>query len=82
MTAAPGAPVDVLLVSLGSTAGLRAVDGELADSIAPRGASVAMRSPRCPSAAVRTLALTDLRWARAARHAAAARARRAWNRAR
>lgn len=63
------APVDVLLVSLGSTAGLRAADEELRASLARAGARVEMVSAaRQPQ--VRTLALTDLLWARAARAAA------------
>jgi glycosyltransferase involved in cell wall biosynthesis len=60
----------VLIVSLGSTQGLRVADAELRDSIARAGASV-----RLVSAATapprRTLMLTDLAWARAARRAAA-----------
>jgi hypothetical protein len=63
------ADVDVLLVSLGSTAGLRAVDRELAESMGRAGAGVVLATA-LPQAAVRTLALTDLRWARAARRAA------------
>jgi hypothetical protein len=60
---------DVLLVSLGSTGGWRAADAELAASIERAGASVAVASAaRQPD--VRTYALTDLRWARAARAAA------------
>jgi len=62
--------VDVLLVSLGSTAGLRASDGELADSMRRAGASVAIAAAH-PQRDVRTLAVTDLVWARAARAAAA-----------
>jgi hypothetical protein len=61
--------VDVLLVSLGSTAGLRAADLELASSLERAGASVAVVAAR-PQRDVRTLALTDLVWARAARTAA------------
>jgi glycosyltransferase involved in cell wall biosynthesis len=60
---------DILLVSLGSTAGLRAADGELADALRRAGASVAVAAAR-PPREVRTLALTDLVWARAARAAA------------
>jgi hypothetical protein len=62
---------DVLLVSLGGTAGLRAADDALAASMRRAGASVAVarvahaREPR-------TLALTDLAWAVPARGAAAA----------
>jgi len=60
---------DVLIVSLGSTAGLRAVDAELADALRRAGANVAVAAAR-PPREVRTLALTDLLWARAARAAA------------
>jgi hypothetical protein len=60
---------DVLLVSLGSTAGLRAADAELAGSLERAGARVAV-VPAAPQRNVRTLALTDLIWARAARAAA------------
>jgi glycosyl transferase family 1 len=60
---------DVLLVSLGSTAGLRAADAELAASLQRAGASVAVAAAR-PQRDVRTLALTDFIWARAARAAA------------
>ena len=61
--------VDILLVSLGSTAGLRAADGELAGSLSRAGASVAVVAARARRD-VRTLALTDLAWAFAARAAA------------
>jgi glycosyltransferase involved in cell wall biosynthesis len=60
---------DILLVSLGSTAGLRAADAELAGALQRAGASVAVVSARAPRE-VRTLALTDLAWAWAARVAA------------
>jgi len=60
---------DVLIISLGSTAGLRAVDAELADALRRAGADVAIAAAR-PQRDVRTLALTDLLWARAARAAA------------
>jgi len=60
---------DILLVSLGSTAGLRAADAELASALKRGGASVALVAAR-PQRDVRTLALTDLVWARAARVAA------------
>jgi glycosyltransferase involved in cell wall biosynthesis len=60
---------DILLVSLGSTAGLRGADAELASALQRAGASVAVVSAR-PPREVRTLALTDLVWARAARVAA------------
>jgi hypothetical protein len=62
---------DVLLVSLGGTAGLRTADEALAASVRRAGASVAVarvaraREPR-------TFALTDLAWAVPARRAAAA----------
>lgn len=62
--------VDVLLVSLGSTPGLRVADRELRDSIERAGARVALVETAVPGE-VRTLMLTDLRWARAARSAAA-----------
>jgi len=60
---------DVLLVSLGSTAGLRAADAALAGSLERAGARVAVAAARRPRE-VRTLALNDLGWARAARAAA------------
>jgi Glycosyl transferases group 1 len=63
--------VDVLIVSLGSTGGLRAADAELADSLRRAGASVALASAT-PPRPVRTLALTDLSWALAARRVASA----------
>jgi len=62
-------PVDVLLVSLGTTSGLRASDAELAASLRRAGASVELvgigRVPQTP-----TFALTDLVQARAARQTA------------
>ena len=61
--------VDILLVSLGSTAGLRASDDEFAAALRRAGAAVqVVRAP--DQRQVRTFALTDLRWARAARGAA------------
>jgi hypothetical protein len=63
--------VDILIVSLGATAGLRSADAELADSMARAGASVALVAAARPRS-MRTLALTDLAWALAARRAAAA----------
>jgi hypothetical protein len=66
-----GAPLDILIVSLGSTAGLRAADAELTDSLRRAGASVAILAAS-PPRRVRTLALTDLSWALAARRAAVA----------
>jgi hypothetical protein len=62
-------PVDLLLVSLGSTAGLRAAEAELAGALRRAGATVA-EVVAAPQGDVRTLALTDLAWARAARAAA------------
>jgi glycosyltransferase involved in cell wall biosynthesis len=64
-----GSPLDVLIVSLGSTEGLRRADAELRDSLARAGARVAIARAR-PPAPKRTLMLTDLAWARAARMAA------------
>jgi glycosyltransferase involved in cell wall biosynthesis len=61
--------VDVLLVSLGSTAGLRAADAELASALTRAGATVAVAAAAPPPPRP-TLALTDLAWARAARAAA------------
>src|ERR671923_2973485 len=65
------ASADVLLVSLGSTAGLRAADAELRGALERAGAHVAVAAA-APQRDVRTLALTDLAWARAARAAARA----------
>jgi glycosyltransferase involved in cell wall biosynthesis len=61
--------VDVLIVSLGSTGGLRTVDDELLASLRRTGATaeLVVAAPQPPT---RTLMLTDLRWARAARRAA------------
>jgi hypothetical protein len=59
---------ELLLVSLGSTAGLRASDAELAASLRRAGAEVEV-AVASPPRAWRTLALTDLAWARAARAA-------------
>jgi hypothetical protein len=69
--ARPMPAVDILLVSLGSTAGLRAAEAELAGSLRRAGASVEVVTATAPGE-VRTYALTDLRWARAARAAAVA----------
>jgi glycosyltransferase involved in cell wall biosynthesis len=66
-----GGAVDVLIVSLGSTGGLRRADEELAGSLRRAGASVAVAAAT-PPRQVRTLALTDLTWALAARRAARA----------
>jgi hypothetical protein len=61
--------VDVMVVSLGSTAGLRVADDELCDALRGAGASVALARALAPPPR-RTLMLTDLAWARAARAAA------------
>jgi hypothetical protein len=61
---------DVLIVSLGSTGGLRTADSELAESLRRAGAEVAIATARPPREGIRTLALTDLAWARAARRTA------------
>jgi hypothetical protein len=63
------AALDVLIVSLGSTQGLRAADEELRGSLERAGARVAVARAVAP-APTRTLMLTDLAWARAARTAA------------
>ena len=60
---------DVLLVSLGSTGGWQVADAELGASLERAGASVEMVTAE-PQRDVRTYALTDLQWARAARAAA------------
>src|SRR4051795_10668220 len=60
---------DVLLVSLGSTAGLRRADDELHDSLCRVGARVAVARSAQPRSHP-TMMLTDLAWARAARRAA------------
>lgn len=62
---------DVLLVTLGSTAGLRTVERELEGSLRRAGATVAVARAK-PVGDVPTLALTDLLQARAARAAAEA----------
>ena len=65
------AGADVLLVSLGSTAGLREADAELAASLRRAGASVAVVSAR-PVREWRTMAAIELAWALSARRAARA----------
>jgi glycosyltransferase involved in cell wall biosynthesis len=60
---------DVLLVSLGSTSGLRRADDELQDSLRRAGAHVAVARPFPPEAPP-TMMLTDLVWAQAARRIA------------
>ncbi len=67
-----GAAADVLIVSLGSTAGLRAADDELAASLRRAGAHVALVRAAPPLRPPRTLALTDLAWALATRRVASA----------
>ncbi len=63
--------LDVLIVSLGATGGLRAADEELLASLRRAGADTAIVRAD-PPAPVRTLMLTDLRWAQASRDAAVA----------
>jgi glycosyltransferase involved in cell wall biosynthesis len=72
--------MDVLLVGLGSTAGLRRAEDALAGALERAGASVSVARAE-PQSDVRTLALTDLRWALAARRAAQAALREAQPRA-
>ena len=62
---------DILIVSLGSTAGLRASDAALAGALRRAGANVEVAAAT-PQRQVRTLALTDFVWAHAARAAARA----------
>ncbi|HEX8084132.1 MAG TPA: glycosyltransferase [Solirubrobacteraceae bacterium] len=62
-------PVDVLLVSLGSTHGWRVADALLAESMRRAGATVEVVAAK-PPREVRTFALTDLTWSLAARRAA------------
>jgi glycosyltransferase involved in cell wall biosynthesis len=66
--ASPGQP-EVLLVSLGSTSGLRLADEQLCEALRAAGAAVRMVRAE-PPRPLRTMALTDLAWARAARVAA------------
>ena len=61
---------DVLLVSLGGTAGLREADAELAASLRRAGATVEVAAAR-PVREWRTMAAIELAWARSARRAAA-----------
>jgi glycosyltransferase involved in cell wall biosynthesis len=61
--------LDVLLVTLGSTAGLRVADDELAGALQRAGAHVALARAEHPGE-VRTMVLTDLWWARSARRGA------------
>jgi Glycosyl transferases group 1 len=62
-------PLQVLLVSLGSTRGLELADEQLAGALSRAGANVQLARASAP-AAVRTMMLTDLAWSRAARRAA------------
>jgi glycosyltransferase involved in cell wall biosynthesis len=64
----PMPAADVLIVSLGSTGGLRAADEELLGALRRAGAVVEAVTAR-PVREVRTYVLTDLAWARAARAA-------------
>jgi glycosyltransferase involved in cell wall biosynthesis len=61
--------LDVLIVGLGATHGLHAAEDELAGALLRAGADVMLTRADRPRE-VRTLALTDLLWARAARRAA------------
>jgi glycosyltransferase involved in cell wall biosynthesis len=61
--------VDVLVVSLGSTEGLRLADEQLCEALRRAGASALLARASAPPRR-RTLMLTDLAWARAARRAA------------
>jgi hypothetical protein len=63
--------LDVLIVGLGATHGLHAAEDELAGALLRAGADVMLTRAARPRD-VRTLALTDLGWARAARRAAVA----------
>jgi glycosyltransferase involved in cell wall biosynthesis len=63
--------IDVLLVSLGGTTGLREADADLVASLRRAGARVEVAAARRPRE-YRTLALLELAWALAARRAAAA----------
>jgi glycosyltransferase involved in cell wall biosynthesis len=65
------ARADVLLVSLGGTAGLREADAELAASLERAGAAVAVAAAR-PVREWRTMAAIELAWAVSARRAATA----------
>src|SRR5438445_5504506 len=66
-----GHAADVLIVSLGSTQGLRNADRQLQRALVRAGASAVVASAAAPRER-RTLIATDLAWARAARHAAQA----------
>src|SRR4051812_39172613 len=62
--------IDVLLVSLGATAGLRHADGELLASLRRAGASAELVGARRPRPRIPTMALGDYAFARKARAAA------------
>ena len=62
-------PADVLLVSLGGTAGLREADAELAASLRRAGARVELAAAARPPE-LRTLAALEFAWALSARRAA------------
>src|SRR3954447_22369737 len=62
--------IDVLLVSLGATAGLRRADGELLASLRRAGASAELVGARRPRPGIPTMALGDYAYARGAREAA------------
>ena len=66
---ASGRSLDVLIVSLASTTGLRLADEQLAASLRRAGAGVELIRAQ-PPRTLRTLMLTDLSWALAARSAA------------
>ena len=74
------APIEVLVVSLASTHGLRIADEQLAGALERAGASVEIARAIRPRP-LRTLMLTDLSWAWAARKAAAEAIRRSRPRA-
>jgi hypothetical protein len=63
------ASLDVLIVGLGATHGLRAAEDELAGALLRAGADAMLVRAERPRE-IRTLALTDLVWARSARRAA------------
>jgi glycosyltransferase involved in cell wall biosynthesis len=61
--------LDVLIVGLGATHGLRVAEDELAGALLRAGADVSLVRAQRPRE-IRTLVLTDLLWARSARRAA------------
>lgn len=64
------AATDILLVSLGSTTGLRVADDEFAASLRRCGATVVVARAKPVRRRLRTFALTDLAWALSARRVA------------